>query len=90
MTQTKSASGVLLPAANASAPAMRSPCTIQCEVTIVVEDHRPDDHAIRAAVLASGVSLVSASAGTLDAKRGVVTGVMLDRAHALTLRYAPK
>lgn len=57
------------------------------EVTVVVKDQRPDDHVVRVAVLASGVTLRSASAGTLDAKRGLVTGVTLDRAHALTLRY---
>ena len=57
------------------------------EVTVVVKDQRPDDHAVRVAVLASGVALRSASSGTLDAKRGLVTGVTLDRAHALTLRY---
>ena len=57
------------------------------EVTVVVKDQRADDHAVRVAVLASGVALRSASSGTLDAKRGLVTGVTLDRAHALTLRY---
>ena len=57
------------------------------EVAVLVKDHRADDHAIRVAVLASGVTLRAASAGELDAKRGLVTGVVLDRAHALTLRY---
>ena len=57
------------------------------DVTVVVKDWRGDDHAIRVAVLASGVGLRSASSGAVDAKRGLVTGVTLDRAHALTLRY---
>lgn len=57
------------------------------DVTVVVKDSRSDEHAIRAAVLASGVTLGSASAGVLDAKRGLVTGVSLDRSHPLTLRY---
>lgn len=57
------------------------------DVTVVVKDTRGDDHVIRVAVLASGVTLQESSAGDLDAKRGLVTGVALDRAHALTLRY---
>ena len=57
------------------------------DVNVVVKDFRADDHAIRVAVLASGVTLESASSGTLDAKRGLVTAVVLDRAHTLALRY---
>lgn len=57
------------------------------EVRVVVRDFRADDHSIRVAVLASGVALEEASSGTLDAKRGLVTGVVLDRAHTLALRY---
>ena len=57
-------------------------------VTVVVRDHRGDDHAVKAAVLGSGVTLQFASQGQLEAGRGVVTGIVLDRKHSLTLKYA--
>jgi hypothetical protein len=57
-------------------------------VTVVLKDYRSDDHRIQAVVLASGVSLASASAGVLDTKRGLVTGASLDRTQTLTLRYS--
>lgn len=58
-------------------------------VTLVVGDWRADEHPVRMAVLGSSVTIVSASAGDLDEKRGLVTGVSLDRKRVLTLRYRP-
>jgi hypothetical protein len=57
-------------------------------VNVLVKDSRADDHAVKAVVQASGVSLLAASAGVLDAKRGLVTGASLDGTHTLSLRYS--
>lgn len=56
-------------------------------VTLAMRDWRADDHAVRVAVLSSGVTFESASAGALDAKRGLVSGVELDRERVLILRF---
>lgn len=54
---------------------------------VTLRDARDDDHAVRAAVLATGgARLEAASLGTLDAGRGLVRDVSLDRENALTLR----
>ena len=55
--------------------------------TLTMKDWRADDHAVRVAVLSSGVAFESASTGALDAKRGLVSGVELDRERALILRF---
>lgn len=56
-------------------------------VSLVLKDWRADEHPVRVAVLASGVALESVSRGQLDAKRGLATGISLDRRSALSLRY---
>lgn len=57
------------------------------EITVVLRDEYDDAHPVKTAAMARGVTFVSASAGDLDAKRGLLSGALLDRTHALTLRY---
>lgn len=53
---------------------------------LTLRDWRADDHAVRAVVqTANGVRLASASSGTIDLARGLLTGVSLDRTQALTI-----
>lgn len=66
---------------------LRAPLAPPASVTI--RDARTDDHAVRVAVISSGVEIESASQGILDAARGRVTGVSLDRDRALTVRVRP-
>lgn len=56
-------------------------------VEIRISDSRPDGHEVRAAVIAAGARVVSASQGTLDPEKPVVTGISLDRDRALVLVY---
>ena len=56
-------------------------------VEVSISDWRPDGHEVRGAVIAVDARIVSASQGTLDAKKPVVTGVALDRDRALLLVY---
>lgn len=56
-------------------------------VEVRIADWRPDGHEVRAAVAAEGARVVSASRGTPDPKKPVVTGISLDREHALVLVY---
>ena len=56
-------------------------------VTLTLSDRYDDEHPVRVAVTALGVTLEHASAGALDAKRGRVVGASLDRTQTLTLRY---
>lgn len=64
-----------------------TPAATGTAVALVLKDWRTDEHPVRVAVMASGVSLESASAGRLDMTRGLVTGIALSRSDALTLRY---
>lgn len=56
-------------------------------VEVSIADWRPDGHEVRVAVIAVDARIVSASQGTLDPKKPVVTGVALDRDRVLTLVY---
>ena len=57
------------------------------EASVTIADWRTDAHPVRLAVLADRVALRSTSAGSLDAGRGVVTGVDLERGKSLTLAW---
>ena len=59
------------------------------EPAITVADSRNDAHPVRLAALADRVRVLRASAGTVDAARGVVTGVDLERGKTLTVAWAP-
>jgi hypothetical protein len=68
---------------------LRAVPAIEPQMMLTLQDWRSDDHPVRVAVLSSGVTLSTTSSGQLDTKRGVISGVSIDRSRALTVRFHP-
>lgn len=60
---------------------------VGARVEVSIADARPDGHEVRVAVIGVDARIISASQGTLDPKKPVVTGVSLDKDRVLVLVY---